>query len=251
MKVNVLASGSSGNCVTIDDRIIIDAGVDCNPKGQVLLLTHEHTDHTKALSKLCGVRVYTSQEVADRLANKYPYTAFNILEQGKQYAIMVDGEKYLVNTVQLKHDVPCVGYEISHDGERILYATDFNEILDDVDVRDYTALYLECNNTLTPTDLYDAFFSESKPKDEFHRRKSFYNHCNVGYLIGMFERAGFSEENPCDVPITLLHKSSYFYLSNSERLVGLCKIANVQNPLMELVRPSGVTVCPNLNKDNI
>lgn len=251
MEVNVLASGSSGNCVTIDDTIIIDAGVDCNPKGKALLITHIHTDHTKALGKLGGVSIYTSQEVADKLSEKHPYLAFNVLETGKKYMLKFDGETYFVTAIRLKHDVPCIGFDIEHDGERILYATDFNEIVDDVDVRDYTALYLECNNTLNPHDLVDAFFGEEKPKDEFHRRKSYYNHCNVGYLVGLFERAGFTHDKPCDIPLTLLHKSSYYYLSNAERLVDLCKIANVKNPLMELVRPSGVTICHNLNENKI
>lgn len=134
--------------------------------------------------------------------------------------------------INVKHDIPCIGFDITHDGERILYATDFNAFREEIDVRDYTALYLECNNTLTPEDFADLYFTEEKPKDEFHRRKSYHNHCNVGYLRMLFERAGFSEDNPCDIPLTLLHKSTYYYHAHPEEIVKLCKIANVQNPLL-------------------
>ena len=72
MKVHVLASGSTGNAVLVEDgesRLLVDAGlsarelerrlalVGCPAAGavQAILLTHEHTDHVR------GVRVFAAR----------------------------------------------------------------------------------------------------------------------------------------------------------------------------------------------
>lgn len=231
MKVEIIASGSRGNCAIIEDELIIDVGVTPPNKGSVVLLTHLHTDHTRELSKVQGLPIWATRETAQKLAEKHPYIEFSILGSGNVYKIVANGKEFYVHPIKLKHDVPCVGYDITYNGERILFATDFNEILDEIDVRDYTALYLECNNTLIPRSLYAVYFDEEKPKDEFHRRKSYYNHCNVSYLRKLFTDAGFSIANPCDIPLTLLHKSSYYYATTPETVVELCTIANVLNPI--------------------
>ena len=248
MNVNVFASGSSGNCVVINDDIIIDAGAYCPVVGSALLLTHNHTDHTKEIKRYAGLPIYTSQDVADRLSQKFPYITFSVIHPEQTYEIKGVHGSYYVKPIQLEHDVPCIGFDIVHGDERILYATDFASIQSDVDLSVYTQLFLECNNTLLPSDIMDVLITDDKPRDEFHRRKSYYNHCNIGYLIGLFERNGYTEQNRCEIPLTLLHKSSYYYLAHSERLIELCKIANVQNPLMELVRNGGKNVCYNLNE---
>lgn len=247
MNVNILKSGSSGNCVVIDDTIIIDAGYcpEVTPKGRAVLVTHSHSDHVKCLDRFADLPIYTSKQTADTLSSRYPFIPFNILKTVEDvsvfdmvaptYRIPFDakpGEEYLVRAVLLNHDVPCIGFDIQHDGERILYATDFSAFRENINVRDYTALYLECNNTLQYSDMADVFFSEAEPKDGFHRRKSFRNHCNSSYLYHLFESAGFSESNPCDIPLTLLHKSTYYYSTTPEEIIRLCRIANVKNPLL-------------------
>ena len=239
MNVDIIHSGSSGNCAVIDDTIIIDAGWNCTSNGRYVLLTHHHTDHTKFLDKLGGLPVYCTQETADKLVEKFPYVAFNIIEPGKR----LDLETYHVVPFLLNHDAPCVGYEVFNNdySECILFATDFNSFETETEKRfirklknkEYDALYIECNNTLTAGDFDDVYFGEGKPpRDEFHRRKSFQNHCNVGYLRSLFERAGYSATNRYAEPVTLLHKSSFYYQQNVDSIVELCKVANVINPLL-------------------
>jgi hypothetical protein len=236
MNVEIIASGSSGNCAVIDDTIIIDAGWSVMPTGKFVLLTHHHTDHTKHLDKVGGLPVYCTQATADRLAVKFPYVAFNVIP----YDGFFNVEEYRIEAVRLKHDAPCVGFDIMHGDERIFFATDFNEIVCDtwfvrnLKNKRYDAVYIECNNTLSPADFFDVYFhdEDSKPpKDEFHRRKSFQNHCNADYLIGLFTQAGYTAENRFAEPITLLHKSSFYYLKDVSRIAELCKIANVKNPM--------------------
>lgn len=256
MRVEIIASGSKGNCAVIDETLIIDAGWNCTPQGKYVLLTHHHTDHTKHLDKMGGLPVYCTQETADKLAAKYPYTAFNFIEAQTALGVITsykafelqDGERrYIVYPWKMQHDAPCVAFDICRliDGEdekRIFFGTDFSEF--DSTVQEdtfisrlaggrYDALYIECNNTLDGSDFDDVYFADDKsPKDEFHRRKSFQNHCNVGYLRSLFERAGYNEANRFAEPVTLLHKSSFYYQQNIDRIVDLCKVVNITNPML-------------------
>lgn len=245
MEVNVIHSGSSGNLTVIDGVIAIDAGWKYENVSNLkaVFLTHMHSDHTKHLSDFGGVPVYATEATAEQLmAKKFPYLAFGTVEGNKTYNIDVGHVTYMITPVLVKHDAPCVGYEIFKTGESyvIFYATDFNSIVEEerfvMQLRNkyFDELYIECNNTLSPTNFIDVYFSENDaPKDEFHRRKSYENHCNVNYLISLFERAGYSEGKPFTEPVTLLHKSSYYYMCNPEALVNLKKIANVQNLMFE------------------
>lgn len=242
MEVNVVHSGSSGNLCVIDGVIAIDAGWQYDRISTLkgLFLTHMHTDHTKYLQDFACVPIYATEETASKLMEKrFPYIAFNKIDVRKIIGIENGNDMYIISLWLMKHDAPCIGFEIRKDEEVIFYATDFNEIVDEERfvklLRDkhFDALYIECNNTLLPTDFLDVYFGEEVPRDEFHRRKSYENHCNVGYLYSLFERAGYTSKRRFTEPVTLLHKSSFYYMQNPERLVELQKIANIQNLMFE------------------
>lgn len=76
MDIQVIASGSSGNCCRVSDgktAVLIDAGIALNRIREALnfnlhtiegmLLTHEHGDHAKSAAKLIksGISVYSSE----------------------------------------------------------------------------------------------------------------------------------------------------------------------------------------------
>lgn len=250
MEIKIVASGSSGNCAIIDGIIAIDVGVPPTCVVEYVFLTHHHTDHTKHLDKVRNAQLFCLHETAEKLYAKNPYITPNCIIPGRAVPIFVpqDGvtadAEYTVLPINVKHDAPCVGFDISKqiyggEVERILFTTDFNSIVDEMSVvralreKRYDEVYIECNNTICYDDLIDVYFpadGEKPPKDEFHRRRSYENHCNVGYLISLFERAGYSEQNRFTEPVTLLHKSSFYYHQNVERIVDLCKIANIRNP---------------------
>ena len=218
MNVNILGSGSSGNSVIVDDLIVIDAGIKRAAtlnviKHGIVLITHEHTDHTKHLSDLEGIPCYTTPEIAERLSAKFPFMQFQTLRADGPNVLVLADRQYTITPVALKHDVPCVGFDIKCESERILYATDFSQIVDPVNLSDYTQLFLECNNTLDYADMSELFFDDTVPRDEFHRRRSFYNHCNVSYLRSLIVR-----DKAFDVPLTLMHKSSYYYEKHPEKI---------------------------------
>lgn len=74
MKINHIASGSSGNAILVDDghsQLLLDAGISYSKlarqvklsKVAAVLITHEHLDHCKAVPELVrrGFRVYMSE----------------------------------------------------------------------------------------------------------------------------------------------------------------------------------------------
>ncbi len=234
MNVKILASGSSGNCVVIDDVLAIDAGHNVSYEEiagvEALLITHSHADHIKYITNFEGVPMHSTADVERGVLKRSPYLRFNRLYEDTPKRLKLSRKTYTITPLRMQHDVPCVGFDITDGSERILYATDFHSILSDIDLRNYDALYVECNNTLEPSDMVEVFFDDPKPTDEFHRRRSYYNHCNVSYLIELFKRNGFDESNKFDKPVTLLHKSSHYYHSNVGKIVELCKVAKIVNP---------------------
>ena len=247
MNIKVIHSGSSGNLVNIDDTIIIDAGWPEMQVGRALFLTHAHSDHTKHLDKFTGIPMFALRDTIEKLQKqiKFAYMQFNEIEPDGFYEIKTDKYVYTVHPIAVKHDVPCVAFDItrtSYDGDtvRIFYGSDFNSIVnEDLFIHNlkrkvYDSVYIEANNTITPTDLVDIYFQqegEGLPKDEFHRRRSYQTHCNVDYLISLFQRAGYSEDNKFTEPVMLLHKSSFYYALNPDRVIALCKMVNIINPV--------------------
>lgn len=246
MNVNILGSSSAGNCAVIDDFIVIDCGITYSGPAEHVLLTHHHSDHTKRLCDVGGLSIYATEATASKLLEgKYPYISFNKVCAGMPIKLEKGLYTYIVTPFLVKHDAPCVGYDIARLDEigcieRILFSTDFNSIVDEQrvirDIKDqvYDEIYIECNNSLTHANFTDIFFleeGEKEPRDAFHRRKSYENHCNVAYLIGLFRAAGYSEIRPFTEPVTLLHKSSFYYTANVEMLAELKKIANIKNIL--------------------
>lgn len=248
MKVNIIHTGSSGNCAVIDNALVIDAGWNVTVEGVAVFLTHQHSDHTKHLDKMFGMPIYALPFTIDKLQDdpRFAYTAFTPLTLMKPTVINVGTVSYYVKAVPVKHDVPCVSFDIrkvcneTGDETRIFFGTDFSGISDEAlfiaQLRDkiYDAIYIEANNTLNQQDFLDIYFpaeGEKEPKDAFHRTRSFNSHANVDYISHLFREAGYSEENKFTEPVTLLHKSSYYYPQNPERVVELCKMVKITNPL--------------------
>lgn len=226
----------------IDRRIMIDAGA--RVQGffpAAILLTHAHFDHVCRLPDYPLQQILCTEEVAEQVKKVHSYARF---KTDLNFRLDFGDGCYEISTVRLRHDVPCVGFDITFtptllsEKTRILWLSDFSAIVDVQHIEwclgaeIYKELFIECNNTLSMDDMLEDMFADqpADPMEGRHKERAFSTHFSAAKMLSLFRRAGFSEEKPCPTPLTLLHKSSKYYDPNAEVISRLCKIANVQNP---------------------
>lgn len=155
LKIQVLASGSSGNAYTVTDgktRIMLDCGIPIKQiqaatkyqagRTDACLVTHEHQDHIKAAKDLArlGVDIYATEGTFSVSGLK-----------GHRIKPIEKLEQFEVGTFQIMpfdviHDAADpVGYLIksTDTGARLLYVTDTHYIRYKFDEINY--LMIECN----------------------------------------------------------------------------------------------------------
>ena len=141
MRIHVLASGSSGNCLLLENRetrILIDAGISKRRVDAALkslgcgreqiggvLITHEHSDHISGLESLVRmppIPVYAPHTVAARLLGAHPalYDAMRVIPVGEPFTL----GSLRITAFHTSHDTDeSVGYRI--EGESVYaHATD-------------------------------------------------------------------------------------------------------------------------------
>lgn len=137
MIIQVLASGSKGNCTYLSSnntKILIDAGInytrlknelnkiDVEPSSlDGILITHMHSDHTNGLSsiiKKVQIPVFAKKELENDLKKIVP----------NEYLEIIDDEfiinDFKVEVINASHDVPAFGYIIESNNKSIMYLTD-------------------------------------------------------------------------------------------------------------------------------
>lgn len=139
IEICVLGSGSKGNCTLIDNgknRVIIDAGLSARAIKQGLLklklnfskidgilVTHEHTDHIRALEVLSrDIPVYAHDYTMEAITQRYEIG----LKQQMNFSCSQFSIGTLdIQTFNLSHDaVYPLGFSISDEQSKITYATD-------------------------------------------------------------------------------------------------------------------------------
>ena len=135
MVLSCLGSGSSGNCYLFsasDGVLLLECGISLPEIKKALrfklkgivgcLVSHEHRDHSKCLKDIlgCGINVLALQEVFDScgITNR----AFCKVAQpmhGYKFG------NFKVLCLPVAHDVPCLGFVISHpEMGKTLFVTD-------------------------------------------------------------------------------------------------------------------------------
>ncbi|WP_346698627.1 MBL fold metallo-hydrolase [Thomasclavelia spiroformis] len=137
MEIKPLASSSKGNAYLITDgmtTILVECGIPFRElkirtkfivpsKIDACLVSHLHNDHAKSLKDLlnAGVDCYALKETFEAKGIKDHHRA-NIIEFNKMFTIGT----LTVVPLEMKHDVPCIGFYIHSTvtNEYLLFATD-------------------------------------------------------------------------------------------------------------------------------
>lgn len=149
MKITSIGSGSSGNCIVVNNELLLDCGI--SPKAvlpqmdfnipKVILLTHAHQDHSKYCKDWAkrSVPIYASQGELNALSFKgYPY---NPIKANEWYTV----EDYEIYPFKAMHDTAePLGFIIdTQQGERLVYSTDSKGTVQNL--QGVTHLITECN----------------------------------------------------------------------------------------------------------
>lgn len=158
MTCNVIATGSTGNAVVLNDELLIDCGVPFRAlepfykKLKLVLPTHIHGDHFNpgtikalhfrrpALRFACPLWLY---EVVVRLGvdRRVIDVCDHRFSAWYQY-----GESFAVSNVSVPHDVPNCAWRVQAGGELAFYATDCGS-LDGIEAKNYDLYLVEANHT--------------------------------------------------------------------------------------------------------
>jgi hypothetical protein len=135
LPINVIGTGSKGNCVVVNSKYMFDIGVtqklikDYIYTIKYIFITHEHGDHIKP-STLLGfmkknpiVEVYMLSTVfAKHISHKFDSFRERIHIINVDDIIKIEDDCFEV--IELRHGVKCVGYQFNIGNTNMCYATD-------------------------------------------------------------------------------------------------------------------------------
>lgn len=174
MEYEIVSSGSNGNCLIIDKKIMIDIGVpyskieDKVDNIKVICITHGHKDHLNitTIRKLKREHPNIKYICGDYLVPKLVSEAH--LNKNSIFVLRL-ANWYDIGLLKVKidllyHDVPNVCYHIEYNGKKIFYATDTGRI-DHIVAKNYDYYFLEANYD-TDSELEEKI-QEAQEKGEF------------------------------------------------------------------------------------
>lgn len=181
---NIIKSGSNGNCVIFEGAIAIDLGVSYKDikqyehAMQIVLFTHvSHGDHYKssALKKLQlnrpSLRVGCSAHDA-KILKCDGFKNIDELEIGRLY----DYVNFKVSPIKLYHDVPCIGFRLFINGEKIIYCTDTAH-LEGITALNYSYYFLEAN--YDDERIYEIIKEKDSKGEYAHQRGAVNSHLSI------------------------------------------------------------------------
>lgn len=225
--INIISTGSKGNSLVIDDKILIDMGLPYKTIGEHLenvdkiLITHRHGDHLNvpALRKLHKNKpwklqkaLHCNKDVADKIEQSHN-TKFNfivpkdqIIDEDSHIIYENDNDVYEIDTFKCIHDVENQGFVITKNSDTtLLFATDTSTIDFAPDHIKYDYIILEGN--YDEDRLNDAM--ENGSDEEAFRAMRNLRHLSIQQFNDFVKRT--SHENTF---VKQLHESETFGLNS-------------------------------------
>lgn len=181
MTYDIIASGSSGNAVVINGKILIDVGVPMKKLREsgyikslkLVLLTHEHGDHFNASAVLAlhkerpALRFCCCEWMVPHLlesgVDKRVIDVARFTEPVQTSQALIYNNLSIVSPEPLVHDVLNCGWKIGIGGEWLFYATD-TATLDHLEIPNYSYYLVEANHTRAEI---EARIAEKQARGEF------------------------------------------------------------------------------------
>jgi len=166
--LTILGSGSAGNSALLETptvRVLVDAGLSARQLTErlasvgptpeqldAIVLTHEHSDHTQALTVFCrrySIPIFANRLTADEVTRNLPakYNAWKIFETGQTFEL---GD-LRVESFTIPHDAQDpVGFVFRSNGSSVGFLTDLGHATRVVAdrVKNVDVLVLESNHDL-------------------------------------------------------------------------------------------------------
>ena len=174
---HIIATGSDGNAVLINDEILIDCGVPFKALMpyykdlKLVLLTHKHSDHFNrtTIRRLADTRPTLRFACANFMAEQIFQCGVDVrnidIIQHRDFFYQY-AENLFVAFFPLYHDVPNVGWKLIIGNEKMIYATDTSS-MENVKAENYDLYLIEANydkeeieQRITEKQLNDEFAYE-------------------------------------------------------------------------------------------
>ena len=206
MTIDVLGSGSSGNCYllkTTNETLIIEAGIRFSEikkglnfsfkKVVGVVVSHRHGDHAKSVSDFLnfGIHVYAPSDVFSTFSSHFA----NAVEPMKAYRI----GGFRILPLRAVHDVPCYAYVIKHDEfGKMLFVTDSAAF--DYSIKGVNHLLIEANyeDSILDDNIKNGIEVPSQ------RTRLLQTHCEINTSIRIIK----AQDATNVVEVVLLHLSS-------------------------------------------
>lgn len=146
MNVQILATGSGGNCVLIDNHILIDAGITIKAFSAyeldlseiwAFVITHKHTDHMKTpLVRFLlqnHIKAFLPKAVIAELLAEGKLDVMALIASGQISQIEAE-KKYQIGNLKMTpyaqkhHDIVNFAFVLEKEEERLLYSTDLDTV---------------------------------------------------------------------------------------------------------------------------
>lgn len=205
---NVLASGSTGNCVIYHEFIMVDIGVPFSTIRpylydiKVVVLTHKHQDHFNlpTLKRLCyerpTVRIFCGEwmvPLLDGIKN------VDVGEIGNVYNYGL----FKISPVKAYHDVPNMGVRIFKGDHKLIHITD-TFTLEGITAKNYDIFCIEHN--YNEETVYDKIKEKEAAGEYAHQRGAINSHLSEQQARDFIYKNGAAHSQ-----VVRLHESESSY----------------------------------------